>query len=95
MTLRIVMGPTNQGASFRESPRSGISFVESHVFWPTKYVGAGMHLWLTPPHECLDRGESHLLLAGEQGGLASSTRRVTSWRRLRCWLLMVYSAYSN
>ena len=42
MTLRIVNSPTNRGASFRESPRRGMSLVESHTRWLTRYVGAGM-----------------------------------------------------
>ena len=31
MTLRMVKGSMNRGASFWESPRSGMSFVESHT----------------------------------------------------------------
>lgn len=35
MTLSILNGPMNLGASFRDSTRSGRSLVDNHTCWPT------------------------------------------------------------
>ena len=42
LMMRVTMnGPTYRGASFRVPPRMGMSLVESHTRWPTRYSGAG------------------------------------------------------
>jgi len=41
MTVLMANGPMNLGANFLDSTLRGRSRVESHTFWPTKYVGLG------------------------------------------------------
>ena len=68
-----VNSPTKRDASFRESPRIGMSFVESHTRWPTWYVCAGICLRSA---SCFIRAADLTRLARDQVRLH---RRTNAW----------------
>ena len=60
MMRGMTKGPTYRGASFRVPPRMGMSLVESHTRWPTRYSGAG---FLLLPPCCFIRAAAFCRLA--------------------------------